>query len=261
MKRLSAALLLPLIAVAAPALAQDEPLCADRPGLGTPPCATEKGRVVGELGLVSWTLAKGDGERTDTIVAGDTLARFGLGGGTELQVGWTAFGSVRDRAGGAVSRRSGVGDVSVGVLQEVVKSDALALSVLGRATLPTGGQAIGAGDWSAALYVPVEIELTDLLSFELTPSVAAAVDEDRSGRHLDYGLVAGVSADFDTHFATVELAVDRDRDPAEITTPLLLGLSGGWRPSPDLQIDAGCNLGVDRDADDVQLYVGLARRF
>ncbi len=254
-------MLLSLAGVAAPALAQDEPICAERPGLGTPPCATEKGQVIGELGLVSWTLAKGDGERTDTIVAGDALARVGLGGGTEVQVGWIAFGNVRDRVDGAVSRMSGIGDISVGVLQEVVKRDTLALSVLGRATLPTGGQAIGAGDWSVALYVPVELELTDVLSFELTPSVAAAVDEDRSGRHLDYGLVAGVSADFDTHFATLELAVDRDRDPAEITTPLLLGLSGGWRPSPDFQIDAGCNLGLDRDADDVQLYVGLARRF
>ena len=261
MRRLSAALVLVLAGVAAPALAQDEPLCAQRPGLGTPPCATEKGRVIGELGLVSWTLAKGDGERTDTIVAGDALARVGLGGGTEVQVGWTAFGSVRDRVSDAVSRQSGVGDVSVGVLQEILKGETLALSVLGRATLPTGGHAIGAGGWSAAVYVPVEIELTDVLSFELTPSIAAAVDEDRSGRHLDYGREAGVSADLDAHFATVELAVDSDRDPAEITTPLLLGLSGGWRPSPDWQIDAGCNLGLDRDADDVQLDVGLARRF
>lgn len=261
MKRRNLALLLALTGVAVPALAQDEPVCAERPGLGTPPCATERGRVVGELGLASWTLATGDGERTDTIVAGDALARFGLGGGTEVQVGWTAFGSVRDRVGGAVSRMTGVGDVSVGVVQELVKTDAVALSVLGRGTLPTGGEAIGAGDWSAALYVPVEVELSDVLSFQLTPSVAAAVDEDRRGRHLDYGLVAGIGADFDTHFAAVEVAVDRDRDPAEITTPLVLGLSGGWRPTPDFQIDAGCNLGLDRDADDVQLYVGLARRF
>lgn len=261
MRRRRLAVLLALGGIAAPALAQDEPICADRPGLGTPPCATEKGRVIGELGLVSWTLARGDGARTDTIIAGDALARIGIGGGTEVQVGWTAFGSVRDRVDGTVSRLSGIGDVSVGVLKEVVNTDAFALSVLGRATLPIGGEAIGAGDWSAALSVPIELSLTDVLSFQLTPSVAAAVDEDRRGQHLDYGLVAGVSADFDTHFAAVEIAVDRDRDPTGIRTPLLLGLSGGWRPTPDFQIDAGCNVGLDRDADDVRLYMGLARRF
>ncbi|PCD03695.1 hypothetical protein COC42_04905 [Sphingomonas spermidinifaciens] len=261
MKRRDLPLLAALTAVAAPAPAQDEPICADRPGVGTPPCVTERGRVVAELGAVSWTLDREGGARTDTIVAGDVLTRIGIGGGTELQLGWTAFGHVRGRMDGAVESVSGIGDVTVGVLKGVVDGDGVALSVLGRATLPLGGAAIGAGDWSASLLVPVEVDLGGPLSLGLTPSIAAEVDQDRRGRHLAYGLVTGLTADFETHLFGIELAVDRDDDPAGQGTPMVLAFSGGWRPDPNLQFDAGTNLGLNDDADDLQLYVGLSKRF
>lgn len=90
-------------------------LCADRPGLGTPACTVEPGRVVLELGLADWTRERDSSERVDTIVAGDTLARFGLTDHLEAQVGWTGYGHVRthDLATGAVDRMSGTGDVTL----------------------------------------------------------------------------------------------------------------------------------------------------
>jgi hypothetical protein len=249
-----------------PALAQsggeDEPICADRPGLGSPPCATPVGRVVVELGLGSWTLDREDGQRSDTVTVGETLIRAGVADGLEVQLGWTAFGHVRERAAMGVDRQSGVGDVSVALLKTIVEGDTLELSAIGRVTAPVGGEAIGAGDWSFDLVAPAGIALSDTLSLDLTPIVSAAADEDRSGRHFVGGSVVGLRTDIgDTALASLEIAAFHDDDPAGATTPLQLGLSAAWRPNPDLQLDAGANVGLNSDADDLELYIGISRRF
>src|SRR5690349_18301682 len=72
-------------------------LCPDRPGLGTPACTLDAGRVVVELGLGDWTRDTTGPVRSDTIIAGDTLVRIGLNDSLEAQIGWTAYGHVRTR--------------------------------------------------------------------------------------------------------------------------------------------------------------------
>jgi hypothetical protein len=54
--------------------------------------------------------------------------------------------------------------------------------------------------------------------------------------------------------------VDRDEDPSGHKTEWLAGLSAAWMAKDDLQLDAGANLGL-HGAPDVQLYLGVSRRF
>ncbi|MEA3008657.1 MAG: hypothetical protein QOJ91_349, partial [Sphingomonadales bacterium] len=123
--------------------------CPDRPGLGTPPCTMDPGHFDIEAGLVDWTLDRTPDLRTDTIEAGQLLVRIGLTDSLEAQLGWTAFGHVRtrDRLTGSVDHASGVGDLTVALRQNLKNPDGSGFSValMPYATLPTGGQAIGAG--------------------------------------------------------------------------------------------------------------------
>lgn len=240
-------------------------LCADRPGLGTPACTVEPGRVILELGLGDWT---GDGDaarRTDTILTGDALLRVGLTSALEAQVGWTALGTVRerDRVTGAVSRTTQTGDVTLALRQNLRSPDGsgFSLAVMPYATLPIGGRAIGAGDWGAGLVVPFSVEM-GALSIGLTPHIDAAVDSDGDDRHLAYGSVAGIGLDVsDALSVAAELSLTRDCDAAGHATEALAGLSAGWQTDADSQWDVGANIGLNRDSPDVQLYVGFARRF
>lgn len=259
--------LLVLAAWASPAWA-DEPrdLCPDRPGLGTPACTVEPGAVVAELGLGDWTREDDAGTRTDTVTVGEALLRVGLTDSLEGQLGWTAYGHVRtrDRAAGIVERSGGVGDVTLALRQNLRNPDGsgFSLAVMPYATLPVGGAAIGAGDWSAGLLVPVSFELPHGLSLAFTPEVDAAVDEDGDGRHLRFGSVAGLGFDLtDSLSASTELALYRDRDPAGHSTEALLGLSAAWQPAKTLQFDVGLNLGLNGDSPDSELYLGVVRRF
>ncbi|MFD2501781.1 hypothetical protein ACFSTI_26965 [Rhizorhabdus histidinilytica] len=84
----------------------------------------------------------------------------------------------------------------------------------------------------------------------------------REGRHLAYGAVAGVAAKLGPALsASLEYQLTRDRDPSGHESQQLGGLSLAWQPRDDLQFDIGANGGLDRHAPDVELYVGVSRRF
>ena len=135
--------------VAAPAWADDKlrDLCAERPGLDTPACTVDPGHLQVEVGLGDWMLDKQPDGRTDTIVAGDISARYGVGESTEVRLGWTAYGHsrTRDYAIGAVERLSGTGDITIGLKQNLSSpsGDGFSIALLSYATLPIGKNGLG----------------------------------------------------------------------------------------------------------------------
>jgi len=259
-------LLMAGLTAAAPASAEEaRELCPDRPGLGTPACTVDAGATVLEVGLADWTLDRKEGGRTDSWIFGDALLRAGLTPSLEMQIGWTMLGHVRerDRATGERTGRTRTGDVTLALRQNLRSPDGsgFSLAVMPYATLPLGGEAVGAGDWGAGLVVPVSVEL-GALSLGFTPHVDAAVDADGDGRHLAYGSVAGLGFGLSEEVsAAVELSLTRDGDPAGHATEALAGVSLGWQPDADSQWDVGVNAGLNRSSPDVQLYAGYVRRF
>ncbi len=251
------------LTAATPAAAADDAFCADRPGLATPPCTLAPGRTQIEIGLADWTLDRQKETRTDTVVAGDTLLRFGLSPILEAQLGWTAYGRVRtrDRLVGGVTRMSGIGDVRLSVRRSLSGSGG-PVAIQPFVTLPTGGSAIGAGDWGAGVLLPAQFDLAPSVQLGLTPEIDAAVDADGSGRHLAFSGVAGLSASVAPKLdLTGEVAAMRDDDPARSTTSLLASLSLAYYSTANSQFDVGLVAGLNRTAPDVELYVGIARRF
>lgn len=259
-----------LAGAAAPAMAQEAPnlrdFCGDRPGLATPACTVDKGRLQAEIGLGDWTLDRQPDSRTDTILAGDISLRYGVTDSTELRLGWTAYGHVRDRdrATGGIERASGIGDVTLGVKQNLANPDGggFSLALLPFATLPTGHDEVGAGDWGAGLVIPVNYALSKTLTLELTPEVDAAVDQDGNGRHLAYSGVIGIQAKLgEKAGVSAELEAIRDRDPSRHATMALAGLSFTYQPKEQTQLDAAATAGLNHDAPDIELSFGISRKF
>jgi len=160
-----------VVCIAAAADAQDsnaDRLCSERPGLTTSACITAPGRLQTETALLDWTLERSNGERIDTVLLGDTLLRYGIGGKTELRLGWTPYGTQRDRdTDGSVMRAHRVGDASIGVKTSIVerKGDTgLAMSGIATALLPVGRRPIGAGDWGATFELPVTYRTSKTIS-------------------------------------------------------------------------------------------------
>lgn len=253
-----------LLAAALPAAAAGAPLrdyCPARPGLGTPPCTIDKGHASLEIGLADWTLAKAAGERTDSWTFADTLLRYGVTDRLELQLGWTAYGTARERSGaGPAAHGDGTGDVTLAVRGNLTGPDSsnFSAALMPYVGLPTGGRTIGAGTWSAGLLLPVSYKLAGNVALSFTGRIEAAPDEDRHGRHLAYGGVAGVGVPLTGKLgATLELSAQREENSTEV----LAGLSFGYMARPDLQLDVGANVGLSAAAPDAEIYLGIAHRF
>ena len=257
-----------LAMAATPAGAQElREFCGDRPGLGTPACTVDAGHLQVELGLIDWTLDKQPDDRTDTILGPDVQMRLGIDDHTELRLGWTSVGHVRmrDAASGTVSRATRVGDVTVGLkhnFRDPAGEEGLSIAVLPFASLPAGRRPVGAGTWSAGLLLPVDYSLGSSLQLQFTPEVDAAADESGKGRHLAYSGVAGIDWEFAKDVEVdLEVQATRDRDPSGHATQLLAGLSFDYQPQPRVQLDVGANAGLNHNAPDVELYVGVSRKF
>lgn len=264
---LRSVLLVAALTFTVPALGQDgrRDLCPDRPGLGTPACTLDSGATMLETGIADWTLDRDADSRTDSFAFGGALLRTGLTPSLEAQIGWTMLGHVRerDRPTGDVARWTRTGDVTLALRQNLINPDGSGFSaaLMPYATLPVGGEGVGAGDWGAGLIVPVSFEL-GAISLGLSPHVDAAVDADGDGRHLAYGSVAGLGFALSDEVSATGRTVADPRPRSRRACDRGSGRPvAGMGSGADSQWDMGVNAGLNRNSADIQLYAGYARRF
>jgi hypothetical protein len=252
-----------LLALAAPARAEDRAFCADRPGQTTPPCTLAPGTVMIETALGTWERESEPGSRSDTLTLGSSLLRAGVTSRLEAQIGWAPLGVQwqRDAATGAVQRRTSAGDLTLGLTYGLAGANG-PVAVQGFATVPTGGSAIGAGDWGAGLRLPAQVALTSGIDLVVTPEIDAAVNQSGEGRHLAYGGAVGIAlALSDTVNLGGDLAAFRDQEPGDPITRVTGGLSLAWQAGEGTQIDMGTTAGINQDSPDLAVYLGIAHRF
>ena len=261
-------LLASALLVATPAFAQaDEPrFCPNRPSLGSPACTTEPGHVLAEFSALDWQRDDSIDSREDQMLAGDLLARIGVGPSTEVFVGWTAYGHdrTRDKASGAVDAAGGTGDVTLGLRQNLHNPDGkgFSLAVQPFVTLPTGREPIGVGDYQLGVILPVTYDLSDSLNLAFTGEVDDAADGSRDGHHLEYSGIIGVSYQVSEQLTAVgELSLAREDDPDARKTTALAAASLAWQPRKGLQLDVLAVAGLNREAPDVRLALGGAVLF
>ena len=249
--------------LASPALAQERDFCAERPGQTTPPCTLAPGDVMIETAGASWSVTRDPSQRTDQVTIGSSLLRIGLTPRLEAQAGWTPFGiqHVKDRLSGTSSNRTGTGDVTLGLIYGLAGANG-PVAIQTFVSLPTGGSAIGAGDWGAGARLPIAFGISPKLQVSLTPEVDAAVNASGSGRHLAYGGAAGIGLPFNAKVSLgADIAVFRDEDPDGAATHETGGLSFAWQESANTQFDVGGTVGLNHSSPDLGLYFGVAHRF
>ena len=255
------------LAAASPALAQDEPrFCPTRPSIGGSSCTTETGQVQFEYSFLDWERNDQPDQREDRVIAGDFLARLGIGKDTEVQLGWTAYGHdrVRDKATGQIDTVNGIGDVTLALREHLAGAEGKPFSagVQGFVTLPSGRYPVGAGTWSAGAIVPVQYELTKKLSVSFTGEADAAANQSGEGRHLAYNGIGGLRYKLaDNVNVYAELELEGDDDPQGHETHALAALSTAWRPTKRLQFDVLAVAGLNHDSPDIRLVTGGAVLF
>jgi hypothetical protein len=257
------------LAAASAAHAQEaaRDFCADRPGKGSPPCVLDAGRFQAELGVADGAWSRGGGFSTDDESFGALELRLGLTGTVEGQLAWTAHERVRDedRATGDASTAKGPGDVTISLRWSLRHpgGDGVSVALQPFVSAPTGSGGIGDGTWLTGVIAPVSLPLNADWSLALSPELSARPDADGSGRHAGFGGAVGVGRSVGPVALGVELWADRDQDPSGHVTSASFDLTAAWTPgsAKDLQLDVSAYVGLNRDTPDLELAVGVAKRF
>ena len=242
-----------------PAMAQDRDFCANRPGLGTPPCTLAPGSAMIETGVAEWDHTADAGSIDDSATFGDLLLRVGVSRRAEVQFGLTSFtlDRMRDRTSGAVTHSSGVGDAFLAVRRGIAGPNG-PVAVEAFVGAPPGH----ADRWSGGLLLPASANLPGDFQLALTPEVDLTLDADGHGRHIAYGGVAGLSRNVAANVSLAgELSAFEDADPAGHSLDARLAGSLAWQATPRLQIDVEADAGLSAGAPDSALMIGFARRF
>jgi len=240
------------------------PLCADRPGKATPACILDAGHLQFETGLFETSRQSEDGTHDDVDTYGAFELRAGLTRRAEAEVDWAPWIVERARDAAGRTRSSGVGDLTLGLRAALTDPDGSgpAVSVQPFVSAPTATHGMGAGGWQGGLRLPISIP-AGAWTFGASPELDVARDAAGGGAHAAWSGVVAASRGVGALTLGAELWGAVDDDPGGRTWQASVDLTAAIVPPrhAELQLDAGANIGVTHDTPDVDLYVGVSRRF
>ena len=253
-----------LLCGAGAAAADEQPICADRPGKATSACTVPPSKWQVETGLADWTLQKGGGERDTSLTLGETTIKYGLTNASDIEVDATPLERSTTRLGSFHESASGFGDLYLIYKQRVTSPDGpLQVIVMPVVKLPTANDRLGNGKWEGGLLVPIGYAIAQSpFSIGATPELDWAADADGHGHHLAMQQVATLGwAATEKLTLSAELWGAWDWDPRGTTRQYSADASAAYLLNKDLQLDAGANFGLNRNTPDVELYAGVSARF
>jgi hypothetical protein len=129
--------------------------------------------------------------------------------------------------------------------------------------IPTAKRSLGNGKVEGGIALLLDSTFAgSSVGWDMAPEVDLAADADGSGYHL--ALADAVSVGFpvaDRLTLSGELWGAWDFDPSGTVRQYSLDGAAAYLVSKKVQIDAGLNLGLNRNTPDVEIYSGIAFRF
>lgn len=253
-----------LLVTASGAAAEDQTICADRPGKTTSPCTVPAGHIQVETAFADYTLQNTAGDRDTLLTLGETTFKYGLSADTDIELDVTPWARGTSRSAGLHSSVSGIGDTNVIIKHEFTASDApLQVSAFPFVKIPTARRPAGNGKVEGGLVIPIQYAIPKSpFSITASPEVDWLENGDNHGHHA--AMVQAVSFGWQATSKlnlSAELFEQWDWEPSGTQAQSSFDLAAAYVARRDLQFDGGVNLGIDRTAPDVELYAGIAKQF
>jgi Putative MetA-pathway of phenol degradation len=255
-----------LLLGAAPAAADDlRPLCPDRPGKGTSPCTLDPGHFQVEVDAIDGIFQRADGVTSDTYIAVNPTLKYGIGDTVDIEASFAPYISQRTHDAASDTTLNGNGDLYLRAKWNFMAGDGpLAAVVEPFVKFATATRGLGDGAMEEGVVLPLAYDLGNGWSLASTPEIDLLLNGSGSGRHADAIDVVGVGRALDDGVSLgVEVWTSQDFDPAGTRAQYSFDLDAAWQPKSDadLQLDAGLNLGLNRNTPGAEVYFGVSRRF
>lgn len=236
-------------------------MSTDRPDATESPFTVDAGHAQVEMDFATLMKNHLAGVHTTQADFATTNLRLGLLPNMEAGVFVSPYTVVNETLrDGTKETRRGFGDVTLRGKLNLLGNDGgdFAFGFIVDLKLPTARQGLGNGVVEGALIAPVNVELPHGWEFGAMTELDI-VRSDETGRRdvqwtntatLGHALTSTVSGYF-------EITSSTGSGPHLMTADVGLTL----KVDPNMQLDAGVNLGITTTADDTVFFAGLSRRF
>jgi len=244
-------------------------MSTDRPDKTESAYTVDAGHFQVEMDLLNYSYDRDNGLPGDTRIESVLIApmnlKVGLCNRADLQLMLEPYTSVRThiRAARQVENQRGFGDVVVRVKANMWGNDGgpTALALMPYVKLPTNQDHLGNNSVEGGLIAPFAMDLPGGWGMGLMTQFDGIRDEGGRGHHLEFinsitfgHQIIGELAGYVEFFSAV--STERGSDwVGSFDFGFTYGLT------PDIQLDAGLNVGVTRSAEDINPFLGLSWRF
>ena len=236
----------------------------DRPGITESPFTVDAGHFQLEMDALRLiNSGSGDDDKRREWHAAYSTLKLGLSRRTDLQLEVPVYSVNKQQPSDPAEgreRHAGFGDVTVRVKHNFVGDDQqgkFAMSVIGYARLPTGGQ-VGDGAVEYGVVLPTDIELTDDLNLEAQVEAELDYDRETAQRYLTMMPSVAFEYDFAKRLGIIAEGVAQ-WNTEQRRWQSSVNLAPIVKVNSNLQLDFGTHLALNRISDH-EYFVGLTLR-
>ena len=241
-------------------------LTTDRPTKSNSPITVDAGRFQIESDLANFTYDNTAGVKTRTFQALDPVLKLGVTNWADIELQFNGLQSIAIGDGvSPTTRARGFGDVLLRTKINFVGNDGgdFAIAAIPYVKLPSQRAVLSNGVVEGGLIIPIQYKLPSDFTLLLAPEFDAFKNALNSGRHVNYANLVNLSHPVPgikdlTVAAEFFASVSSERASPDIYTA---DFALTYLVNPQLQLDLGTNIGLNRDAPDIQVYTGVSYRF
>lgn len=238
------------------------PICTDRPTKANAPCTVPEGAWQLETDIGNATHDAHPGSSTDTLYFVNPYLKYGIGAHTDVEVNWAPAVRILTKADGDRHTTRGSGDVYVRVKTSLYSGDVFSASIIPFVKAPTASHGIGNGHWEGGVAIPMSAAVGGGFTVTIGPELDALADADGHGRHLAVTNLVNIAHPLTGALSVaVEYWRQDNHDPSGRVKQESADIAFTYLVSPDLQLDLGANVGVNKATPDRQFYAGLSYRW
>ena len=237
----------------------------DRPTKSNSPITVDAGHFQYETDLFNYMHSNAGGVSTRTYQAFDPVVKVGLTNNTDLELQFNGYQWVHEKdpgTGAPLLDAQGAGDLYLRLKVNLFGNEGgAALALIPYVKFPTASRTIGNGATEGGVIAPFTYPLPLGLTLLLESEVDVLRNAADGGHHFSFTQLVNLSHPVGTRvtvYAELFSALGTDARTPPVYT---FDAAVAWLVTPTLQLDAGVNVGLNRDAPNLQLYTGLSQRF
>ena len=240
----------------------------DRPPKADSAYTVDAGHFQYETDLLNYSQTNFGGVTTRLYQALDPVWKLGLTNWVDFELqfnGYQNLTATDNATGAAVAKGAGLGDVFVKSKINLFGNDggSAALAIIPYVKIPSDAPTISNGVVEGGLIAPFQLQLPHDFGLTLMSEVDALKDANDSGRHANFVDLVNLNhavPGIKNLSAAIEFFSSVGTDP---NTPPIYTFDTAliYLLTPNVQLDAGADFGLNRAAPAVQVFVGLSQRF